>query len=147
MTKPYYKKGNFVLYQANCLEFLPKVKEGSIDMIFADPPYLLSNGGFTVHAGRMVSVNKGEWDISRGFEGDYDFHYQWMKECKRILKPEGKIGIIHWRSDVSTPRGPDLNIRPKPEQCQKWLLEAGFKLEGNIIPLPPYHYGLIGTKQ
>jgi len=74
MTKPYYKKGNFNLYQADCLEFLPKVKENSIDMIFADPPYLLSNGGFTVHAGKMVSVNKGKWDVSNGLKKDFEFH-------------------------------------------------------------------------
>ena len=74
MTKPYYKKGNFNLYKADCLEFLPKVKENSIDMIFADPPYLLSNGGFTVHAGKMVSVNKGKWDVSNGLKKDFEFH-------------------------------------------------------------------------
>jgi len=43
-------------------------------MIFADPPYLLSNGGFTVHAGKMVSVNKGEWDVSNGLKKDFEFN-------------------------------------------------------------------------
>jgi len=62
-------------------------------MIFADPPYNLSNGGFTVHAGRMVSVNKGDWDKSKGFEGDYGFHYQWMEACKRVLKPQGTLWV------------------------------------------------------
>jgi len=42
-------------------------------MVFADPPYLLSNGGFTVHAGRRVSVNKGEWDKSNGLKKDFEF--------------------------------------------------------------------------
>jgi len=62
-------------------------------MIFADPPYNLSNGGFTVHAGRMVSVNKGDWDKSNGFEDDYTFHYKWLKECKRLLKPNGTLWV------------------------------------------------------
>jgi len=62
MTKPYYEKPKFKLYKANCLELLSEMKENSVDMIFADPPYLLSNGGFTVHAGRMVSVNKDDLD-------------------------------------------------------------------------------------
>ena len=62
-------------------------------MIFADPPYNLSNGGFTVHAGRMVSVNKGEWDKSVGFEDDYRFHYSWLAACRRVLKPHGTLWV------------------------------------------------------
>ena len=62
-------------------------------MIFADPPYNLSNGGFTVHAGRMVSVNKGEWDKTDGFEDDYRFHYSWLAACRRILKPHGTLWV------------------------------------------------------
>lgn len=73
--KPYFVADNFVLYKADCLKLLEQLPENSIDMIFADPPYNLSNGGFTVHAGRMVSVNKGEWDKSKGFQDDYNFHY------------------------------------------------------------------------
>jgi len=62
-------------------------------MIFADPPYNLSNGGFTVHAGRMVSVNKGDWDISKGFDQDYNFHYRWLEACRRVLKPHGTLWV------------------------------------------------------
>ena len=70
ITKPpvmfaqYYKAPGFYLYHGNCLEVLAKTRENSIDMIFADPPYNLSNGGFTVHAGKRVSVHKGDWDKS-----------------------------------------------------------------------------------
>ena len=67
--------------------------ENSVDMIFADPPYNLSNGGFSVHAGRMVSVNKGDWDKSRGFEDDYDFHHRWIEACRRVLKPHGTLWV------------------------------------------------------
>jgi site-specific DNA-methyltransferase (adenine-specific) len=66
MQKPYYEKSKFKLYQANCLNLLAELPENSVDMVFADPPYNLSNGGITVHAGRMVSVNKGDWDKSNG---------------------------------------------------------------------------------
>ena len=62
-------------------------------MIFADPPYNLSNGGFTVHAGRIVSVNKGKWDVSGGFDRDYDFHREWIAACRRVLKRNGTIWI------------------------------------------------------
>jgi site-specific DNA-methyltransferase (adenine-specific) len=55
-------------------------------MIFADPPYNLSNGGVTCHAGKMVSVDKGKWDKSNGFENDVEFHETWISECRRILK-------------------------------------------------------------
>jgi len=91
--KPYFLKDNFVLYNGDSLRVLAQLPEDSIDMIFADPPYNLSNGGFSVHAGRMVSVNKGVWDVSRGFESDYAFHYQWLEACRRVLKPEGTLWV------------------------------------------------------
>jgi ubiquinone/menaquinone biosynthesis C-methylase UbiE len=69
-----------------------------------------------------------------------------LSEAKRILIVGGKVGIIHWIFDPSTPRGPSMSIRPRPEQCQKWLMETGFTLEGTVINLPPFHYGLVGIK-
>jgi site-specific DNA-methyltransferase (adenine-specific) len=65
----------------------------SVDMIFADPPYNLSNDGITVHAGRRVSVNKGEWDKSQGPAKDFEFHLEWIKACRRVLKENGTIWI------------------------------------------------------
>jgi|SRR3989344_2755947 len=91
--KPYFMNGNFVLYLGDCIRILSQLPENSIDMIFADPPYNLSNGGFTVHAGRMVSVNKGVWDISKGFCDDYEFHYKWLEVCRRVLKPHGTLWV------------------------------------------------------
>ena len=93
MQKPYYEKPKFKLYLANCLDILAEFPENSVDMIFADPPYNLSNGGFTVHAGRRVSVNKGEWDKSQGLKSDWKFHLSWIQECRRVLKPNGTIWI------------------------------------------------------
>ncbi len=91
--RPYFSEGNFVLYNNDCLKILEQLPENSIDMIFADPPYNLSNGGFTCHAGRAVSVNKGEWDKSRGLNKDFDFYLSWIAACKRVLKPNGTIWI------------------------------------------------------
>jgi len=91
--KPYFNAENFVLYQADSLKILEQLPENSIDMIFADPPYNLSNGGFTVHAGKRVSVNKGDWDVSKGVLEDFNFHLKWIKACKRVLKPEGTIWV------------------------------------------------------
>jgi len=82
-----------VLFNGDCLKILPVFPENSIDMIFADPPYMLSNDGFTCQNGKMVSVNKGKWDKSKGFENDTAFHNEWISACRRILKPEGTIWI------------------------------------------------------
>jgi site-specific DNA-methyltransferase (adenine-specific) len=91
--KPYYKKDNFTLYLGDSLELMKKLPDCSIDMIFADPPYNLSNDGFTLHAGKRVSVNKGKWDKSEGAELDFEFHRKWIKECFRLLKDGGTIWI------------------------------------------------------
>ena len=90
---PYYHSDNTILYNNDCLEILSNIPENSIDMIFADPPYMLSNNGFTCQNGRMVTVNKGKWDKSNGFEEDSAFHNAWIVACRRVLKPEGTIWI------------------------------------------------------
>jgi SAM-dependent methyltransferase len=69
-----------------------------------------------------------------------------LREAFRILRPQGALGVIHWVHDASTPRGPDLSIRPRPEQCSTWASQVGFVLEGAPISLPPYHYGLVLRK-
>lgn len=89
----YYKKNDFKLLQGDSLKILPRMRKESVTTIFADPPYNLSNGGITCKAGKMVSVNKGEWDVSNGFDADFDFTYNWIKACKRVLKPDGTIWI------------------------------------------------------
>ncbi|MFA5431353.1 MAG: DNA methyltransferase [Candidatus Paceibacterota bacterium] len=93
MAKPYYKKPRFTLYQGDSLKFLNELPEESVDMIFADPPYFLSSGSFTCQAGQMVSVKKGDWDLSNGTKKNFEFHNDWIKACKRVLKPNGTIWI------------------------------------------------------
>jgi site-specific DNA-methyltransferase (adenine-specific) len=90
---PFFQTRNAVVFNGDCLEILKRFPENCVDMIFADPPYFLSNGGFTCQAGKMVSVNKGKWDESRGVEKDLEFHFAWIGECRRVLKPEGTIWI------------------------------------------------------
>jgi len=91
--KPYYDKSKFKLYNANCLDVFSELPENSVDMIFADPPYLLSNGGFSLHAGKRVSVNKGGWDKSNGLKKDFEFQLEWIKAARRVLKPNGTIWV------------------------------------------------------
>jgi ubiquinone/menaquinone biosynthesis C-methylase UbiE len=69
-----------------------------------------------------------------------------INEAKRILKDGGKLGIIHWNYDPSTPRGPSMDIRPKPEDCIKWAEGAGFS-GATRYDLKPYHYGIVLTKK
>lgn len=70
-----------------------------------------------------------------------------MKEALRVLKPNGMLAVIHWNYDPTTPRGPAMEIRPRPEQCSEWGVEAGFRCsEKNRFDLPPYHYGLLFKK-
>lgn len=91
--KPYWGSVNSKLYLGNSIDLLRNFEQDSIDLIFADPPYNLSNNGTSVHAGKRVSVNKGDWDKSLGTENDFKFHYEWIEACKRVLKPNGSIWI------------------------------------------------------
>lgn len=68
-----------------------------------------------------------------------------LKESYRILKAGGRVGLIHWNYDPTTPRGPPMNIRPRPEQLQFWAESVGFIFERKV-DLKPYHYGLVLRK-
>lgn len=68
-----------------------------------------------------------------------------LREAYRILRPKGKAGIIHWNYDPSTPRGPPMDIRTRPEQCIKWAISSGFTIS-SIHDLKPYHYGIVLNK-
>ncbi|MDL2262861.1 site-specific DNA-methyltransferase, partial [Bacteroidales bacterium OttesenSCG-928-I21] len=94
MIKPFFRSEDkaFTLLQGDCVKLLNQF-DFKFDMIFSDPPYFLSNGGISVQSGKMVSVNKGDWDKSNGFEKDNEFNYNWLKACRNHLTENGTIWI------------------------------------------------------
>lgn len=89
----YYEKKDINLLLGDSFEVLKKIKPKSIDMIFADPPYFLSGDGITCKSGKMVSVNKGDWDKSQDIKSKHEFNREWIRLCKRCLKDSGTIWI------------------------------------------------------
>jgi site-specific DNA-methyltransferase (adenine-specific) len=84
---------DWALAQGDCRELLALLPAASVDLVFADPPYFLSNGGFTCHAGRRAPVRKGAWDASQGVAEDHRFNVAWLAGCQRVLKPEGTLWV------------------------------------------------------
>ena len=89
----YYESENFKLIQGDSMKILKNIEAKSIDMIFADPPYFLSSDGISCSGGKMVSVNKGDWDKSISVEEKHKFNRKWIRLCYRILKDNGTIWI------------------------------------------------------
>jgi site-specific DNA-methyltransferase (adenine-specific) len=125
-----HDKSSFFI-QGDCFEIMSSIPENSIDCIWTDPPYFLSNDGVTCVGGKMVKVNKGEWDKSRGLELDHEFNKGWIDHCHRILKPAGTIwisGTLHVYLSVGMA-----------------LLQSGFRILNDIIwekPNPPPNLGI-----
>ena len=70
-----------------------------------------------------------------------------LQEAARVITGQGSVFVIHWRHDPATPRGPSLDIRPRPEQCMQWAQSAALQpTENGAVDLPPYHYGLVLKK-
>ena len=90
---PAYETSTEMLVLGDTFSVLEKITPGSVDMIFADPPYFLSNDGITCQAGRMVSVNKGDWDRVSSLEEKHEFNRKWIRLCKRALSINGSIWI------------------------------------------------------
>ena len=95
-------KHHLRIYQADCLDILAAIPPNSVDLVFADPPYFLSNGGITCHAGKMVSVHKGDWDKLPGpdlgpvrarYDQVHEFNTAWLAAAQRVLKPNGSIWV------------------------------------------------------
>ncbi len=84
---------DYVLYRGDSLSLLQGFEDQTFDLIFPDPPYFLSNGGFTCQGGKRVKVDKGNWDASKGIDDDFAFTSAWLLECKRVLKPTGSIWV------------------------------------------------------
>ena len=83
---------DFKLFKGDCFEILPKFK-GEFDLIFADPPYFLSNNGLSIQSGKIVSVNKGDWDKGCGIDEIDKFNIKWLALAKDALTDNGSIMI------------------------------------------------------
>lgn len=81
------------LYLGDTIKVMNHLPTESIDMIFADPPYFLSNGGISYRSGKVVSVDKGEWDKIDSYEEMHEFNRAWIEACRRLLKKDGTIWI------------------------------------------------------
>ena len=92
-NKFYFREGSFKLINDDTFNALKNFEEKTFDMIFADPPYFLSDNGITCSGGKMVSVNKGFWDKYLSVKEKHEFNKKWIKECYRVLKDNGTIWI------------------------------------------------------
>lgn len=89
----YYEETGVRLLLGDSFKLLSKIKKESVDCIFADPPYFLSNGGISVSGGKQVSVNKAVWDQGFTLKEKHKFNRKWIKMCKRVLNDNGTIWI------------------------------------------------------
>ncbi|MBU6186385.1 MAG: site-specific DNA-methyltransferase [Cyanobacteria bacterium REEB444] len=124
------RDGSSRLYHGNSLELMASLPAESIDCIWTDPPYNLSNGGVTCVSGRMVNVNKGEWDRSQGIELDHGFNKAWLAACHRLLKPTGTIWVTG-----------TLHVYPSVGFAMQ---QIGYRILNDIIwekPAPPPNLG------
>lgn len=92
---PYWQSedGRFTLYHGDVVAVLSQLADNTVDVLDADPPYFLSNGGVTCQAGKMVKVDKGTWDKSGGPEAIYEFNKTWLEQVKRVLAPTGSAWV------------------------------------------------------
>lgn len=93
MSNLFYKTDDFTLFNGDVTKILKSFNEKSIDVIYADPPYFLSDGGISCHSGKQVIVNKGARDKTISVKEKIKFNRKWIKECRRVLKDDGTIWI------------------------------------------------------
>ena len=108
-----------MLYNGDCIDILKQLKANSVDLIFADPPYFLSNGGKSIHCGKVVSVNKGDWDDKTKYKDHLEFTKNWLTLCYKVLKYGASIwvsGTIHNIFDI-----------------KKFMDEIGYKVINVVI--------------
>ena len=160
MIKSFYKSDNrdFTIVHGDCFEVLPQF-DFKFDMIFADPPYFLSNGGISYHAGKVVCVDKGEWDKGGSPESIMEFNRKWLSLCREKLKDNGTIWIsgthhnIFSIATVLTELGYKiLNVitwaktNPPPNiSCRFFTYSTEFIIWARKCPKVPhkYHYELM----
>ncbi|MCD6497452.1 MAG: site-specific DNA-methyltransferase [Deltaproteobacteria bacterium] len=97
--KPFFtnQDDTFVLFHADSLDVLARLPQGSVNLIFADPPYFLSNGGMTCQSGKRANVDKGQWDRARSPEDIHEFNMEWLSLCQRALHPNGTMFVTGTR--------------------------------------------------
>lgn len=86
------KDNHFCLYNGNSAQILGLFGQ-QVDVIFADPPYFLSNGGKKIQGSRMVPVDKGEWDKANSIDDIDNFNQEWINACRPLLKDNGTIWV------------------------------------------------------
>ena len=113
---PFYQSinANFALYHGDCMQIIEQLPDNSLDAIFADPPYFLSNGGISVQSGKQVCVDKGDWDKGGTPEHIYQFNKQWLSLCRPKLKDNGTIWISGTHHNIFV--------------VQRCLQELGYKI-------------------
>ena len=104
----------FTLYQGDCMQVIEQLPDNSLDAIFADPPYFLSNGGISVQSGKQVCVDKGDWDKGGTPEHIYQFNKKWLTLCRPKLKDNGTIWISGTHHNIFV--------------VQRCLQELGYKI-------------------
>ncbi|MBR5149312.1 MAG: site-specific DNA-methyltransferase [Bacteroidaceae bacterium] len=107
-------KTDFLLLHGDCMKLIEQIPDKSIDAIFADPPYFLSNGGISVQNEKVVCVDKGEWDKGGTPEHIYQFNKQWLSLCRPKLKDNGTIWISGTHHNIFV--------------VQRCLQELGYKI-------------------
>ena len=105
---------DFTLFQGDCMELIGQLPDNSINAIFADPPYFLSNGGISVQSGKQICVDKGDWDKGGTPEYIYHFNRQWLSLCRNKLKDNGTIWISGTHHNIFV--------------VQRCLQELGYKI-------------------
>jgi site-specific DNA-methyltransferase (adenine-specific) len=93
LPQPFYIDEVSALVCGDAFDLLARMPDSSVDLVFADPPYFLSNGGISCSGGKQVLVDKGDWDKGLSVEEKHEFNRLWIRECRRLLKPEGTIWI------------------------------------------------------
>ena len=90
--EPYWQSpdGRCSFYKGDCLDLLPKLAICA-DVVCTDPPYFLSNDGQTIVGGKVMNVNKGEWDRSKGIEQDHEFNHAWIDACSESMSDDATL--------------------------------------------------------
>ena len=89
-----------MLFNDDCINTLKILPKSSVNMIFADPPYFLSNDGISISSGKVVSVNKGNWDKKENYEDIYLFTKRWLQSCYLVLKNTGTIWVSGTKHNI-----------------------------------------------